>query len=375
MDTSVRFLLILAAVAIGLYGGLFIHLCGHLLGAVLVGLKPLTFRLGSGKRTALLRCGDLHFQFRLFPAGGFVVAVTDTVSWFRLRAFTFVAAGPIASFAIAWLLWQVADHPESFSVLPVWVSDTLPFVLAAQVALFVGSIVPRRVWMYGAYFPSDGAKLWACLRMSQGQVSQGVISQLRDAAAIYFQRGEEEQARKLLEDAGEREGCERWTVCRLWICWLLSAGKRAQADAAIETFLDETYALGLSRGQGLDALASIPLYTGLSDFIDRALGYIEEAIRVDPTALTFRCTKGALLVEAGKFREGLELLQDVMARTDEEEDRAVGSYYSALATHQMGDLQKARQLLADATRQYPHCQVRVHVTDSCKSLRASRLAL
>ncbi|EDY21992.1 hypothetical protein CfE428DRAFT_0117 [Chthoniobacter flavus Ellin428] len=366
MDASVRLLLVLAAVVIGLYLGLFIHLCGHLLGAVLVGLKPLTFRLGGGKQTALLRCGDLHFQLRLFPVGGFVVAVTNTAAWFRLRVFTFIIAGPIASLASAWMLWWVVEQPQVFSTLPSWASDTLPFVLGTQAALFLGSIVPRRVWMYGTCFQSDGAELWMCLRMTRVQVAQRLISQLRNTAGIYFARGEEERALQLLEEAGKREGCEPSDPRRQWICWLLSAGKKAQADTAIKAFLDDACALGLSYSRGLDALASIPLYTGLSGFLEPALGYIDEAIRVDPEAITLKGTKGALLVEVGRCQEGMELLQEVMARTDEKEDLAIGSYYIALAIHKMGGLQKARLLLEEATRRYPRCQVRTHVTDLCR---------
>jgi hypothetical protein len=94
----------------------------------------------------------------------------------------------------------------------------------------------------------------------------------------------------------------------------------------------------------------------------RALDYIEEAIREDPSAITLKGTKGSLLVEEGKYGEGLQLLQEVMAHTTAENDRAVCSYYIALAMLETGRGEKGRELLEKAVQQYPVCAVRQQVT-------------
>lgn len=355
---------ILPAIAVifaGWYVGIFLHECGHLLAALLIGWEPLSFRVGTGPTAAAFRRGDLHVKLGWWPNGGLVTATTKTASRYRFKWFVFAISGPLVNFAIAWGIWQVLKQVDINSHFSPWTYWLLEIFLATQAVLFFGTICPGTARVYGRKYASDGLQALQSLSMSRKKLARRVAEHRTGRISVYLERGEEERAMKALEEISVEGGWQPLFMRTTWIHWLLAHGKRAQADTAMEALLGEADTLGFPRCEVLDGLACLPLFYGHSHLRGRAMGYIDEAIRENPSMITLKGTKGSLLVEEGKYQEGLAMLQEVMAHTATDDDRAICSYYIALATRETNGLQEGRQLLEKAIKQYPECIARPRV--------------
>lgn len=373
MGDDVQLSLALLAIVASMYLGIFLHECGHLFAALLVGWKPVTFSVGTGRRITVFRHGDFQVQLGWLPGGGAVSAPAETASWFRFKWFVFSISGPVFTLAgigtIGYLLHRNWDSP---SVLP-WAHAVVPIVLGMQTGMFFGAIFPRKVRVYGREYASDGLQAWYSLSLPAQKITRQVTENQTARIAIYLERGEEARAMKMLETLARNAEWQPLQMRMLWIHWLFKQGKSAEAEAAIEALQGDAGVLGISRSEVLDGLACLPLFYGHSHLRERALGYVDEAIRENPSAITLKGTKGSLLVEEGRYHEGLELLEEVMTHTKADNDRAIASYYIALATLETGRWEKGRELLERAVKRYPDCVVRPHVTQRIlEELKSSR---
>jgi tetratricopeptide (TPR) repeat protein len=365
MDSKIDQLLVIVGLVLGQFLGIFLHECGHLLAALGAGWKPLVFRVGTGPRATVWKAGDFHVQLGAFPFGGLVHACAGSPFRFRSKWFLFAMAGPAATLGVAWWMWRLFNNASLLEGIPDWAKVALPMVLLMQTIMFLNSLFPHNAKLDGIEYPSDGKQAWMSLTTRASEIPSKVFGHQIAKAEIYMARGETERAKEVVIQAaagGIIADFTPLTVRIVLIHWLLKFGRRAEADGEMEKVLAQTEELMVTRGHALDALACIPLFFGHQELSQQAMAYIEQAIEEEPQGISYRGTKGSLLVEAGQDQEGLAMLEEVLAETGSEHDRAICSYYIALAKCRLGDFNEARRLLLAATQKYPKCVVRSKVT-------------
>jgi len=94
----------------------------------------------------------------------------------------------------------------------------------------------------------------------------------------------------------------------------------------------------------LDTLACLPLYEGLTAYIDEAEKWCMHALSLLPNSLTLKGTMGALLCERGEYERATALLNEVVKHSPADIDQAMGSFCLGLIAKAKGDLKFARKM-------------------------------
>src|SRR4029079_10539642 len=86
----------LTALYLGMHGRILVHELGHLIAAKAVGLRQRKVQVGVGPLiwSRLFRNG-LVFEWRMFPRGGWVLALPVSDKDLRIRQLLFISAGPL----------------------------------------------------------------------------------------------------------------------------------------------------------------------------------------------------------------------------------------------------------------------------------------
>ena len=198
--------------------------------------------------------------------------------------------------------------------------------------------------------------------MKRKLVKPSFLGNVVGEASIYLARGQNQRAHALIESfAGEFAAADLPNGKILWIYCLLSDGKKGEADRVKEALLKGTNTADGPSTAILDSLACLPLYYGLSSLLEESIGYIELAIQKEPDAITLKGTKGSILIELGRLEEGMNLIDEVAASSQSENDRAICHYYKALGILKSGDRTAARLLLREAVAKYPACIVKSRI--------------
>jgi tetratricopeptide (TPR) repeat protein len=102
----------------------------------------------------------------------------------------------------------------------------------------------------------------------------------------------------------------------------------------------------------LDQLASLPVYRGLTTYLDEADRWSREALSLAPESLTLQGTRGGILVERGRFEEALPLLKNVVRKSHAPIDHFTSYFYLGLIAKHHGDLKAMRK---HAMRAWNYC--------------------
>lgn len=261
-----------------------------------------------------------------------------------------------------WGLWKLLQFVLRWAHTPDWIPIAIGTLMLMQAGIFIGTVFPQKENVDGLEIPNDGMQVFRSITLSARAIAEKYFSHQVFKGQFYLERGEEERSREVLENACRERGMDSMAKCTVWICLLLHAGRSDEANSEMTSAVDNWQTLGKTRGEVLDALACLPLFYGYDELRDQAMNYADQAILEEPEAITFKGTKGSLLVESGRSEEGLELLNEVLAHTKSANDMAICSYYIALAHGELGAWEKGWNLLQEATVKYPECMVRSRVT-------------
>lgn len=364
----------IAVAVIGSYLCAFLRAMSQLGAVLLNGWSPLVFRCGSGRWITALRIGGLHFQFGLLPMSGFVHAAANSPVRFRVKWLFYALAGPAMTVGTIWGLWKLLQFVMQWATTPDWIPIAIGTLMLTQAGIFFGTVFPQMENVDGIEIPNDGMQVIRSITMSTKTIAEQYFCQQGFKAQITLERGDQERAREVLENACRDSGMDSLATCIMWIRLLSHTGRSEEANLAMTSAADNWHTLGKTRGEVLDSLASLPLFYGCGELQAQAMAYIDQAIAEEPEAITLKGTKGSLLVESGRSKEGLELLTEVLEHTKSENDRAICSYYIALAHSELGAWQKGFELLQEAVTKYPDCIVRFRVAKSFQDQHESAKA-
>jgi hypothetical protein len=365
----------MAVAVIGYYPCIFLHEMGHLGAALLSGWTPLVFRCGTGRRVTALKIGDLHFQFGLRPDGGLVHAVANSAAGFRMKWLFFTLGGPAVTVGTICGLWELLQFVLRSATTPEWIPIAIGTLALMQAILLIITVIPHMTKVDELEFPNDGMQVFQSITGSAKAMAEHYFNHQVFKGQIYLERGDQKRAQEVLERVCRDRGMDTMTRCTTWIQLLLEQGRSDEANLAMTSAADNWQPLGKTRGEVLDGLACLPLFYGSRELTEQAMNYIDEAILEEPESITFKGTKGSLLVESGKSEEGLKLLTEVLKHTKSENDMAICSYYIALAHSKLGDFEKGFKLLKEASLKYPECVVRPRVTKSFWDMHESAKAI
>jgi Peptidase family M50 len=315
---------------IGLVVGAAVHEAGHLLCAIAASVPIRLLSVGVGPVLLRGHVGSTRLELRLLPLSGFVSPrlVTDVR---KGRLSLFLLGGVLGNAAMICLV-AVLDAVGAIQKFPPLVRDGLGPLVFAQVFLIVLNLIPFRAKVNGMRMATDGLQL---LRLLRGSPAVGYLAALDRYGGEKLLRPSQAASRI----AQQLARSERWV------------DEKIRRDVQ-EALLDELAQDGLACAEEmlvLDALVTDGLLYGDPDLRPRLDEWSLRALQLGPQVKTLLGSRGAVLVELGRYKDGKALLEQAAAshRSD-----SFGSFmtniFLARAEHALGDAPAARRLMTAA---------------------------
>jgi hypothetical protein len=301
----------------------FLHELGHLAAAVMFRLLPAALVVGSGPKLAEFKLGKVAFQFRSSTNEGCVVPTYARHPNSRLVFLGLFAAGPLVDMLVLLVFLRfLIFPPDSLSENVLYEPQIQPVLLIASAYLFfyqIAYLFRYQSYREGHYTDARGiadAFKYVPLAPNVEDASKRLCER--------FFKSENFPTDPLTADAQD---------LRTYVEWALSFGSPTRDQ--VRYFKD------------LFVTATI-LY-GWKDHLPLADAYSADLLANDPNEITFKGSRGSVLVDLGKFDEGKPLLQEVFSISKSEVDRVISAAFIAIAEHNLGHPESAANWLKEAT--------------------------
>ncbi len=325
-----------------------IHELGHAWAASLLGGHVYNIQLGK-PRTGMtpFRLSFFGYNWLLYavPFCGLVRGQFVSTRHFRLRQCLFIAGGPFLNALCLAGAWLMADQTQSPSAVALWVG-----LLFANGIILLTSVPPRKLPAGSIASANDGMLFYETLRYSDEEVRR--LVELGQMTSRYHEKSRQLEGASLTEllakyDAGSESLLVLWQITnRLhqandgrYPKFALKLIDHPKLESRfVSKILDEYLTWQLNRGAPFDA-----------DTLDR----LSLKMLALENCTSTQGTRGAVLVEIGRFKEGQAVLQGVLAKTTSSIDRTYSNVFLALAAEAEGNLSLARMHAATAAKLDP----------------------
>jgi Peptidase family M50 len=321
--------------ALGLAIGIACHELGHMLCAAIVSIPIRLITIGVGPLLWCRRFGETWFELRLLPFSGFVAPYPAVNSrWYRWALF--LLGGALGNAAVVCLVAGL----DAGGVAPKPADETFGPVVLVQLYLIVVNLVPFRARIGGTRTPSDGLRLLQLLWGSRDEAAQ-----LRAAYATALSRYNNGNLQPRMNSDSSR-------ILYNMTSFQLATDEDSRRDFR-EALLRELESGNLLREEKmfvLDGLVTDGLISGDPAVGDHLDEWSLHALALGPELPTLLGSRGAVLVELGRYEAAKALLEPlVAAHQGESFDSLMNQAFLARAERALGDSEAARRL-ANAAR-------------------------
>jgi hypothetical protein len=324
---------IIASPALGLVAGLACHEFGHMLFAVLLSLPIRLISIGIGPLLWRGRIGEIQFQMRALPLSGYVWCYPQSVVR-MLPSLFFLLGGVLGNVALIGLVAVVVKA----GIVSGPALDYLGLIVLVQYFIIFQNLVPYWTTVDGLRVGTDGMQI---LQLVAGPWRGPTQAGLLYAGMLdhygWADRAPQRHASPRLIYQMLRS--DRWT----------DAGARRDFQDAVQRELGRG---ALSREEtilALDALVTSGLMYRDPPLRTHLDTWSQQALRLGPDINTLRGSRGAVLVELGRYEEGKALLvQLVGSQPGNGFDAFMTCVFLAHAEHGLGNVAAARALAAVA---------------------------
>jgi hypothetical protein len=325
--------------ALGVAMGLACHELGHTLCAAIVSFPIRLIAVGVGPLLWRRRSAETWLELRLVPFSGFVATYPLVNSrWYR--RILFVLGGVLGNVAVicvvAWL--------DARGVVPKPTDNVLGPIVLVQVYLIVANLVPFRATVGGTVASSDGLQL---LRLFWG--SQDEVAQLRAAYAMKLSR----YSNGNLQLTMNSDSLRTFFNVSNFQSATDENGRRDYREALVRD-LERGNLLREEKMYVLDSLVTDGLISGDPDIRNFLDEWSRHALALGPECSPLLGSRGAVLVELGRYEAGKALLEPLVAAHHDESfdsrfDFLLSQAFLARAESALGNPEAAR-CLAEAAR-------------------------
>jgi Peptidase family M50 len=330
---------VIVFLVVGLPLGTIAHEVGHALCATMVGIPIRFVKIGHGAVILRGKIGRTSFTLRWLPMTGFAQPFPILIIQ-KYKLALFCLGGALGNFALIFLVALLNMLPA----LPDVIRENMGAIVFAQLFLIVLNLTPYRLKKPTAegISTTDGLSLARCLLGPSGVLTAKGL-RYSQMLASYNAVGNPPSLRSAASAriAYYLESPERWTQ---------SEARRDIRNA----LLGEISAAELPLSERLivlEALVTIGLVTGDLTYRSELDQWSLTAMQLAPMIKTVRGSRGAALVELGRFEEGKSLLLQV-ADPSAPSDYLMGQFFLARAERGLGNELDPRCLFA-AVRAIP----------------------
>jgi hypothetical protein len=316
-----------------LYFSIFCHELGHFVCAKLVGMSPRLIRVGRGFNVIRASFFGAQLELCILPFGGLTHAYHPATGWskfedLKLKLITYHIGGCLANSVLLTC---------SITLLIYTGFPLCLYFIWIEVVSIITAIVPNDVSKYGMKFPSDGKQIFFIIT--------------KNYQRLFFTDHQKEISR-IAGDRAEPQALFKNDIKILELFVKaeteLDHQRFDEAIALWNQLLNAENASDVERAYILDLLASIVINLGQKQYLTHADRWSREAMKLAGYSKTIQGTRGAILVELGKYEEGKRNLFPLTGPDNDPVDIAISSYYLAKADHHLGNSGQALVWLMQA---------------------------
>ncbi len=326
-----------------LYFSTFSREIGHFIFAKLVDMSPYFVRVGTGYKFLKLQLFNTMFELGVLPSTGITYAYHSTLDGIKWRIILFKSGGIFADFILLALLIIFWKNQGS---LIIWI-----FIII-QALLLLDNLIPAEIHIgigvldKQVRLPNDMKQIISALMTNHQKNFKDFCKEYNKLLYKYKDDKEILPTTFLSND-----------LITLQI--LIKNYKKLHVfynfEETVEFFLQVLKFKNISNLEKifiLDSLANIVVMkmNEYKKYLNAADKWSQEAIGLASHSKTVKRTRGAILIELGRYEEGKQLLLPLTQPENEALDIAVSSCYIAKAEYFLGNIDKVQGWLIKAKR-------------------------
>lgn len=315
-----------------LYFSLFCHEMGHFVFAKLGGMSPYLVQVGGGYKIAKFKVFNARFQFGIIPFGGLTHAYYLNFNNIKAKVIFLSLGGAFANFVLLLFLLISLRITNDLKLLVLIIIELLSLAF---------TLIPMEGQVYGQTQPNDGQQIILALFKDYNQIFKNLFEEYRKALLKY-----ETDERKLPNTFLGND-------IRILNLFLRAQNELDQSniDNSIQLFLEVLKYARITDTEKafiFDYLACIVAINGHKQYLNDADYWSKEAIELASYSKTLKGTRGAILIELGRYDEGKQLLLPLTEPENDTIDIAISSCYIAKAEYFLGNIEEVEGWLRKA---------------------------
>jgi hypothetical protein len=317
------------------YFSIFCHEMGHFTFAKLVGMSPYLVKVGVGYKPLTFKFFNTRFEFRIIPYGGITHAYHLTFNSIKLRCIVFLLGGVFANCILLVLLITLLKIQGNLILL-------IPIII--EIILLFTNLIPSEIRIYQTNIQNDGKQIVSALITNYRKIFNDVFEAYNKQ--LYRYKSDKENLPKTFL-------CNDVRMLQIFIEAQTKLYTHHAFEEAVELLLKVLKfpkISDLEKAFILDDLACIVAMQGYKKYLNDADKWSQEAITLASHCKTLKGTRGAILIELGRYDEGKQLLLPLTEPDNEALDIAISSCYIAKAEYVLGNIDRANAWLIKAKK-------------------------
>lgn len=336
------------------------HELGHAFAAQAVGFRAFYVIIGFGQ-TIFERpfCG-FNFQLRAIPLGGFAVSAAKNTDHYRLKRCVMIFAGPGANLLVAGLLVLLLPNPALNFDFTSGIRFANLFLIA-NLFCFAWSLWPHMIQTALGEIPNDGLLMWKTLFLTKEDVEKAPLAYFLYEGAELLKCNQHQTANEWFE-RGLNKFPEEMNLLNGQGACLLRLKRLSEAQDVFRKLLDRPTIDLFHRSLFANNLAYVNTLIGGEEFMLEADKYSKEALECMPFHPKYKGTRGSVLVELGKYDEGISMLKEAMENNEDSRSKALNACHIAIAEKRRGNSEESRKFAEIARSLDADCMLLDRVT-------------
>ncbi|WP_427161933.1 site-2 protease family protein [Aliinostoc sp. HNIBRCY26] len=324
----------LLLIGIWLYFSIFCHKMGHFMAAKIVGFNPHFVKIGSGQRILDFKFLESKIEFCLVPSGGITYTSNLSLENMKPKLIFMYLAGPMMNGLLFIFIMVFGKYGNQiFNEY-----NPAAFLGVYELFLFTGNLLPYESNIYGKSHPTDGKQVLDALTKTNEQFLQKKLGLAR-----YTKNGD--------DNATEFFNNDLKTLHILYKAMAeLQKRNFDQAMQLFEQILMNDHLIIRDQLYILDILVTFVIDHEQTQYLQKADKWSAQALSLASDIKTIQGTRGAILIELGRYSEGKEMLLPLTEEGNDLTDMAYSCCYIAKADHFLGNDHEIKHWLKKAAK-------------------------
>jgi len=329
------------------------HELGHALVAKWLRRRVLKIIVGSGRLVRTIKMFGFIWEIRQFPVYGMTLSFATSARLYRLKQFLLVIAGPLVNLGFLLVAIYILQSRALSISLTRSLSPVMCLVLA-NVLILVTNLFPYNTRLVYGKLPSDGLSVIMMPFLSKAKIEQILPLHYVFEGDEFLSKGQFQAAKACFEQGLTNYPDNSLIKINLGVA-CLELGEFKEARTIFKQLLEKDETDKLIHAIILNNLAFANILIDKQGLLEESNSLSAQAYQSFPWVPAFKGTRGTVLVELGKFDEGIALLKQAMEENEAPRDKAINAVCLAIAEMRKGNRDSARQYLDTALQLDANC--------------------